>query len=73
LFLIRQKTPIGLPPDFKKVVGDYESSTVIEGEDAVNRKFAPVLAIGLDLVIWTFGGWKGFSARGNWGSVRKNT
>jgi hypothetical protein len=36
----RQKTPTGLLPDLKKVVGDYESRTVTDGEDAVNRKFA---------------------------------
>jgi hypothetical protein len=48
--------PIGLPPDFKKVVGDYESSTVVEGEDAVNRKFAPVGAVDPDLAYLDFWG-----------------
>jgi hypothetical protein len=40
IFRTRQKIPIGLSTDSRKVVGDYESSTLAEGEVAVNRKFA---------------------------------
>ena len=40
IFRTRQKIPLGLSTDSRKVVGDYESSTLADGEVAVNRKFA---------------------------------
>jgi hypothetical protein len=39
-FRAKTKNAYRPPPDLKKVVGDYESRTVTDGEDAVNRKFA---------------------------------
>jgi len=52
-------------PTLKKVVGSYESSTVVEREDAVNRKFARLGASWHELFLWIFDGGKGFF----WGAV----